>query len=123
MDVLQCALSVVGHVEPKVRLEERVPRLGEVFDLERALEQLVLQLESQQDVHVVRDLVRLDADQRWVCPVDGAVEPFLVDSLQWLRKDRPKTRIEVTPEWLAAADQVLPQPRLRLVDAGRGAAP
>ena len=74
-------------------------------------------------MHVVRDLVRLDADQRWVCPVDGAVEPFLVDSLQWLRKDRPKTRIEVTPEWLAAADQVLPQPRLALVNAHRRAAP
>ncbi len=66
VDVLQRALTVVGHVQPEVGLEARVPRLGHVLDLELALEQLVLQLEAEEDVHVVRDLVRLDADERGV---------------------------------------------------------
>src|SRR5438093_542258 len=62
VDVLECAVAVVRHVEPEIGLEARVPRLGKVFDLELALEQLVLQLEAEEDVQVVGDLVRLDAD-------------------------------------------------------------
>src|SRR5713101_3028145 len=123
VDVLQDSLTIVGYIEAEVRLERLVPRLGQIANLESAVEHVVLQLESQQDVKVVSDLVRLDPDERRVRLVDRAVERLGIDALERLGKRPLQAREEVIPERKAASDQVLPQPRLRLVHARRGAVP
>ena len=110
MNVLQRAFAVVGDVETKVRLEARVPCLRYVFDLERPFQQLVLQLEAEQDMHVVRDLVGLDADERGLRFVDRAVERRHVHTPKGFGKDRLKAWVKVAPERQAAADHVFPQP-------------
>src|SRR2546430_9204830 len=56
-------------------------------------------------------------------PVDRPVERFLVDPGQRLRERLAQARIEMPPEGEAPADQVLPEARLGLVDAGRRAVP
>src|SRR6266511_2358847 len=78
--------------------------------------------EAEDDVHVVGDLVRVDADQGRLHLVDGAVERLLVDRRE-LGEVLLQPWVEVAPEGAAAADQVLPGAALRLVDAERDAAP
>ena len=123
MDVLQRAFAVVWHVEAKVRLEARVPRLRQVFRFERALQHLVLELEAEQHVHVVSDLVGLHADQGRIRAVDRAVESLLVDPAQRLGEGRHEARKEMTPEGQAPPDQVFPEAGLRLVHARRRPTP
>src|SRR6202158_886811 len=93
------------------------------MDLEPAFQQLVLQPEPQHDVQVVGDLVRLDADQRGVRLVDGLEESLVTDVAQRLRERAAQARKEIRPESAAAADEGLPQPRLRFMNAGGGSAP
>ena len=73
-------------------------------------------------MQVVGRLVGLDADQRRLDPVDGAVPVLERGARERLRERRLQLRVEVAPERQAAADHVLPHPALRLVQAERGAA-
>ena len=59
-------------------------------------------------MHVVRDLVRLDANKGRVGAVDRAVESLIVDAVQRLREGGAEAGEEVAPEGPAATDQVLP---------------
>ena len=63
VDVLQRAYPIVGDVDAQVGTDARVPGFGQVLHLQLALQHLVLELEAKQHVHVVGDLVGLDADQ------------------------------------------------------------
>ena len=82
--------------------------------------QLLLQLEANHDVQVVRDLVRLDADEARLHVVDGRIKLVARHRAERLGKFRLRLRIKMLPEGLAATDEVLPHPRLRLVNAQRG---
>ena len=81
------------------------------------------QLEADEDVHVVCDLVSLDANERWICAVDRSVKRFGVNTLERFGEDGAQARVEVMPERQVPADEVLPQAGLRLVDARRCAVP
>src|SRR5207237_8662788 len=63
VDVLQGPLSVVRRFDPEVLDHLGVPGLRNVLHLEATLEEVVLDLETKQDVEVVSDLVGLDPDQ------------------------------------------------------------
>ena len=72
--VLEHAVGVVGDLEPEVLACSARSRPGEVSKLERAVEELELQLEADQDVEVVGELVGLDPDQGALDPVRRPVE-------------------------------------------------
>src|SRR5262249_17221454 len=79
----------------------------------------LLQLEAQDDVHVVGRLVGLDADEGALDVVDGE-EPVVERNVI----DRAGEHLlepgeEVLPERPGASDLVLPKARLRFVDAER----
>jgi hypothetical protein len=63
MDVLQAALDVVGRADVEALLEIGVPRLGQIRHRQCALENFLLQLIAQHDVHGIGELVRIHADQ------------------------------------------------------------
>ena len=87
---------------------------------ERALDQRQLELEAQDDVEVVGRLVGVDADQRALDRVDRAVERVRVDAAEGAGP-RCSRRLGSTQraERARAADDVLRQPALGLVDAER----
>ena len=70
-------------------------------------------------MHAVRDLVRPDADQRRLDAVDAADEAVEFDVPELFGERLLCTRVEELPERTAAADEVLPEAALRLVDAER----
>ena len=74
-------------------------------------------------MEVVGQLVGLDPDEGRAHRVDREVEPVDVDVVEDARRVRAQPREGPGPEGPPAAHQVLPQPRLRLVDpeADRGA--
>ena len=120
MDVLQHAVGVAFGDDAEQRPRFLPPGIGQVVHLQVAVDHAALQREAQQDVQVVGHLVGLDADERRLHGVDRAVEPIQVHVGQ-SRETRLKLRVEVLPERPPAADQVLPEPRLGLADAERGA--
>ena len=73
-------------------------------------------------MHPVRDLVRVDPDQARLRAVDRREETVELDAAELLGVRLLQARIEEAPERGTAADEVLPEPALRLVDAERARA-
>src|SRR5437899_2045113 len=119
--VLQDAVCDVRHVDPEVLADPRVPDLRQVAEVAVAREELLLELEAEDDVQVVRSPVRVDPDQRRPDSIDRAVELVELHVAE-RREHLLELRIEVPPEGEAAPDKVLPHAALRFVDAERGAA-
>ena len=117
--ILQNAVPVVGHVDAEILVHLFRPALRQVTQLDAAVDDVLLELEAEDDVHAVRHLVRLDADQRRFRLVDSRQEAFELDALERRRERRLDARVEEAPERKAAADEVLPEPALRLVHAER----
>ena len=122
VDVLQAAAASSGTSRPRNDLNRSFHAPGRSATARSPDEQRQFQLEPQGDVQVVRRLVRLDADERRPHVVDREVERVErhVGERRWERL--LQAREEVLPERPAAADLVLPQPRLRFVDAERAVA-
>ena len=119
VDVLHDALGVARHVEPEVLLVAGVPGVGQILEREGLLEERHLELEADGDVEVVGDLVGLDADQRALDGVRRAVEVLGVDGAERLGEVLGKEGLKPANERPAAADPVLPQAALGLVEAQR----
>ena len=119
MHVLKHAEPVVRRLDAEVLAHALVPHRGQVLELDRPCDQLLLELEAEDDVQVVRRLVGLDANQRRLDPVDRAVPVLELDIAQGLRKVLAQLRIEEAPERQAAADEVLPHAALRLMEPER----
>ena len=122
MDVLEHPVGVVRHLDAEVLVHARVPLLREVGERDPAREQLLLELEAEDHVEVVRDLVRLDADERGLHLVHRPVEALGVGRPEHLGERVPQHGEEPAPERPAAADEVLPEPALRLVETEGDAA-
>jgi hypothetical protein len=122
VSVLQHALRVVGDVDAEVVVHPRVPDLRQVLQLDAVVDDVALELEAKDHVHAVRHLVGLDADERRLHAVDAGEEAVEVDGRELLGERLLHPRIEEAPERHAAADEVLPEPALRLVDAERARA-
>src|SRR5207302_8338886 len=116
------AAARVRNLEPEVAEDALVERLRQVAHLQPAGEELALELEAEDDVEVVRDLVRVDAGERGPDPVDRAVETFEVDVTELVGKRRLQLVVGPGPKRPAPADEVLPHATLRLVQPGGGAA-
>src|SRR6476659_4547772 len=121
VDVLQDALGVVRHVDPEVVVHPAVPLVRQLVERELVAQHRLLELEAQDDVEVVRRLVRLDADERRLDAVHLAV-PGLGVVAGERREERLQPWEEVPPERQRAPDEVLPHAALRLVHAERDAA-
>ena len=119
MDVLQDAVSVVGHLDAEVLPHLLVPALRQVAQRDAPFDDVLLELEAEHDVHPVRHLVGLDPDQAGLDGVDAGVEAIEIDVGELLGIRLLQAGIEEPPERQAAADEVLPEPALRLVDAER----
>ncbi len=70
-------------------------------------------------MQVVCCLVGFNADERRLHFVDGEKEIVELYIVQRIDKDLPAAREPVLPEWPAATDLILPEPRLRFMDAER----
>src|SRR5688572_18247203 len=93
--------------------DAHVPGVSEVGRRERTRDELALELEAEDDVEAVRDRIGVDPDQRALDPVRGPVQRLRLDSSEQIG--------EPTAERAAAADEVLPEQALRLVQRARGA--
>ena len=92
VDVLEHPVGVVRHLDAEVLVHARVPLLREVGERDPAREQLLLELEAEDHVEVVRDLVRLDADERGLHLVDRPVEALGVGRPEHLGERVPQHR-------------------------------
>src|SRR2546423_3464752 len=120
VDVLEDAGARIRHVYAEVGVHPLVEGLRQVARLEPAREERPLELEAQDDVQVVRDLVRVDPRERGPDPVHRAEEPVGLDVAE-ARERPPQVVVGEAPERAAAADEVLPHPALRLVQRRRRA--
>src|SRR4029078_9559728 len=119
--VLEHTVRVVGYVDAEVARHRLVPDARELAEVEPAHD-LLFDLEAQDDVEVVRRLVGLDAYEARPDVVDRAEPRLLVDVAELARERLLHAGIEPAPERSAAPDEVLPEPRLRLVQPERRAA-
>src|SRR5713101_1784424 len=74
VDVLKAPMGVGGRRQLKRLLEFLVPSAGDVGRLQIAADQGLLQLETQDNVHVVGSLVGLHSNERRPNVVDGENE-------------------------------------------------
>ena len=110
---------MVGDLDAEVVVHLLRPALRQVAQLDAAVDDVLLELEAQDDVHPVRDLVGADADERRLHAVDRGVEALELDAAELFGEDLLQARVEEAPERHAAPDEVLPEPALRLVQAER----
>src|SRR5581483_12521394 len=96
--------------------------LGELLQRELVGEQRLLELEAEDDVQVVRRLVRLDTDERRLDNVHLAIPARRVLACERVAEQLLGPREEPPPKRQRAADEVLPHAALRLVHAERDAA-
>ena len=119
VNVLQATVRIVIGRDAKVAVESFVPDAGQFGRLQIAGQHCLLQLKPQHDVQVVGDFVGFDSDERWPNIVDGPVKLFLCHIQEGIWKRGLSFREEVLPESWTAANEILPHPRLRFVDAQR----
>ena len=120
VDVLQAALEVAVGRDAKVFLGKSVPDGRDLGGRHRPVDHLLFDLEPQHYMEVVGDLVGFDPDERGRDHVDGLV-PVLQGDLAKGREGPLHLGHVMDPEGPAAADHVLPYPRLRFMDAQGGA--
>src|SRR5215211_6474474 len=120
--VLQDAARVVRHLDLEVIPHAAVPLLRELLERERLGEHLLLELEAEDDVEVVRRLVGLDPDERRLDGVHLAIPPIGVVAGERVGEVLLEAREEVAPEGERTPDEVLPHAALRLVHPERRAA-
>src|SRR5262249_60780538 len=91
------------------------------LDAQPAFQHLDLERKAEHDVEIVGDLVGVSADERALDLVDGAIESVERHIAELFGELVLQRRIVVFPEWTAARDHVLPEPRLALMHARRHA--
>jgi len=116
VDVLEDALVDVEDLDAEQPQHPGVPRVGQLVDRERALEERRLELEAQRDVEVVGGLVGFRPDQRRRDRVQRPVEAV---DLEGPAEVTVEDRYHPLAEGAAAPHQVLPHAALRLVNAER----
>ena len=119
--VLQNAVLVVRHVDAEVLLVKSVPFARQVVYLEFAVHHALFQLIAHHDVQAVGDLVGLGADERGLGLVDSTVE-FLRRVARERGEKLAELRENEAREGVGAAEQILIETALALVDAHGNAA-
>ena len=120
VDVLKAAVRGAVHLEPEVAREPLVPGVGQVGRLQVAGDHRALQVEAHQDVEVVVHLVGLGADVAGRDAVDRGVEAVGPRDGE-VAEDLAHPPVEPAHEGARAAELVLVEPRLALVDPHRDA--
>src|SRR5439155_24169217 len=93
------------------------PDPWQISERDASVDDVLLELEAQDDVHAVGHLVGLDPDQRRLHTVDSSQKDVQLQRVQLIRERLLATLVEETPELAAPSDEVLPEPALRFVDA------
>src|SRR5579883_882938 len=114
--VLQASFVVIGRINAQVTAVSFVPRGGDVRSGEVARHERPFQLKTDENMKIVRHLIGPHAVRAGTDMVDGKIELVERNIMQGLGEERTGLWIEMPPEGQAAADGILPQPRLRLVD-------
>ena len=70
MDVLQAPLGIALRIDAEGLVEEVIPGRGDFLSADFAIEEHSLYLESENDVEIVADLVRVDPDRSEVWAVN-----------------------------------------------------
>ena len=120
--VLQAAQRVGGHVEAEVALVALVPQAGDVGRAGLAAHEQLLDLVADDDVERVGELVGLGADEARLGAVHGEVELVGAHPIEAAREMLAQRGEQHRREGLAAADVVLEEAALTLVDTARDAA-
>ena len=115
MDVLHAPFGVVGGSDLQQALACVPPRLGQIGDRERAADQCELELEAQDDVQVVRDLVRIDTTPAALYSRDGSNHVLGAQAVHARAESCDERRVHVLPERQASPDVVLEEAGLRFV--------
>ena len=106
-----------GWITTDSMLVERVPPLGHIPDLQGACDQGLLDLIANHDVQAVGQLVGLGPHQAGLGLVHGPVEHLLGDPCQLLREVGGDIGEDGVDKGTAAADDILVEAALALVDA------
>ena len=115
--ILQAAAGVVGHVHPEIFLVEPVPLRRDVPHVQGAADELLFDLIAHHHMQAVGQLVRLGADEGGLGAVDGLVELLRRHAGELLGEEFPHPGEDGLDEGQGAADDVLVEPGLALVDA------
>ena len=97
---------------PDQRRAALVPGLGQIANAERSGDQRDFELVSEHDVQMIGDLVGRDPDHAGPHDIDVAVEALGIEPPHRVGEQFLQAREHIVPERAAAADMVLPQPRL-----------
>ncbi len=116
VDVLETTLRIIRHLQSESFLELLIPYPGQVPGFNFSFDQAVFDLEPQDDVQVVGEFIRLDADEARFGPIHKprtvlggmALEPGKIMN-RFFVPERPKLQ--------RASDMILPEPGLGLMDA------
>ena len=98
---------MVRRPNPKIRLVAIAPGVWEIFTRKIAIDQLSFQFESNQDMQIVRGLIRLDPDQAWGNTIQIAIDLFDGEFFQ-LRKDFNGFGKAPLPKRMRPTDHVFP---------------
>ena len=109
MHVLENALGIPPRNDVQVAPHLLTPDVRQLLHARSAFHQVLLDLEPQHDVEVIRQLVSFDADQRWFHPVDRGIELLHRYVGQLLREELLQVRIETPPEGAGSPDAVFPE--------------
>src|SRR5207249_3051660 len=110
---------IIRHIESEESLEAAVPGVRKIGNRQVSGQQRQFQLKPQGDVQVVRRLVRFHANQARPHVVRCEEEIIELRVGEGSRESLLQSGEEMLPERQTATDLILPQPRLRLVDAER----
>ena len=120
--VLKDPLGVVGGTQPQVVLVLLVPGLGHVLGLELSRKIVPLQLKAEDGVEAVSYLVRGNALETGLHPVEAQIEGILVHPRK-LGQGAHQLGEAVVPIGPAAAHHILIEAGVGLVEASLNAAP
>ena len=116
MNVLQAAASVIRGGRSKQFAILLIPNLRHVAHRQLARHQTALNAKAQQDVQIIRRLVRFHADEaefRAQQLLHERIQPHLPQ----MREEFLRPRQPLRPKRAAAAHMILPQTALRFMDA------
>ncbi|MPM62545.1 hypothetical protein SDC9_109418 [bioreactor metagenome] len=92
-----------------------IPGLGDIRDTESAIKNLALKLKAKDDVKRIVHFICIHANGISLHLVDGLDKLLQIHRICLLREMAGKQGIVVLPEFGTLADDILPQPALRLV--------
>src|SRR5438093_7587967 len=106
MRVLQHSTAIIRRGDSKILARKRIPHRGQIAYLNLVSDQTALDLKSNDDVKVIRNLVGLNPNQRPLDPIRRGNHRVRRRPVEQCRKGLSKSRKRVAPEWQPAGDEI-----------------